>query len=129
MIGTSVASVRSTTTNVGKVSHSDFVSTMIEMFESFHGKVAQTFEITDGQILNCPGLNNVIYELRSWDWIFGKGPKFQLDFPHGQQISVENGHIVGINCPELSHVKGNKISCKIISQLLSNELPHKVLSV
>lgn len=47
-----------------------------------------------------PGVSDICQEIQSWDWIYGKVPKFHLTHttPHGQRLnlSIEKGRIVGM---------------------------------
>jgi hypothetical protein len=103
--------------NVGTIVHDEFISSMKEMFETMHDASSQIIEISENHILECCDVD-IIHNLKSWEWIFAKGPKFELQFCDGQRVSFEEGRIISSNNIDLI---GEKLSNSLLLRLSSSK--------
>lgn len=88
---------------------------MTEMFAKFHEDNSTIVNISEDEILEtCE--SSIIKELRSWDWIFAKGPRFELQLRNGLHAFIEEGRVISSNNKD---IVGEKFTSRFLTNLLA----------
>ena len=80
-----VASVRSAVRNIGPISHADFCLIVLDYFSKRFANVHK-----EPPNLPTPMAED---ELRSWEWIYGRTPRFSIDHPEYGSLTAERGMV------------------------------------
>jgi len=88
-------SVRSPVENIATCQQNQGTESLIRNIEEaiaqeFSGDAAYIVDI-DPCEASYPGINDITRQYESWEWVFGKSPKFTFDLGQENYISVKNG--------------------------------------
>lgn len=91
---------------------------MKEMFETVHEESSELMDISEDYILDCCERDK-IQNLKSWEWIFAKGPKFELLFGNEERIFIEEGRVISSKNIELI---SEKLSTRLLLSILTKKI-------
>ena len=87
--------------------------TMKEMFEMHHEESSEIVEISEDRILESVE-GETIQSLKSWEWIFAKGPKFELHLGNDNPLLIEEGRVASSSNEA---IVGEKLTNRLLLRL------------